>query len=441
MKKLSFIISLLMIAAMLLAACGGSDADENQTPGSEMTPGAAVTEAVPGTGSSTDLTTPTVAEATNTPEAAATKESTPTTAAGAGEATPTTSTGAAESTPQAGVPVTGNECNPTRVEKLLDFAVADAQGNKLGEVGAVVMLRDTSAMPVTSSAAGSTAATPTTDAGAAASASAGSQAAPKVAYLIVDVENSNNRVAVPFSAFAYKANSAAAGSAKTAGSDKAAATPTTAAGADNAAGTPTVEGAQQPADKVSTDECVLTLNVKQDVLAKAPAFESDNLDFTAKDWDKAFTSYWTQQGGLSIPQTGSAKLAAPVLVENQVSIDARNVNGDDLGEVDEFVIDQKTGDVKYAVMAAGGFLGIGEKYILVPVSALQWVTKEGADAKDPGYFILNTTKEDLSKAPSFDDLDKLDTTKEGWDTELNTFWNNLTGDKSAQPMATPTVSK
>jgi sporulation protein YlmC with PRC-barrel domain len=43
-----------------------------------------------------------------------------------------------------------------------------------------------------------------------------------------------------------------------------------------------------------------------------------------------------------------------------------NRNGDRLGTVDHLMIDKFTGQVEYAVMSTGGFLGIGESYNPVP---------------------------------------------------------------------------
>jgi PRC-barrel domain protein len=43
-----------------------------------------------------------------------------------------------------------------------------------------------------------------------------------------------------------------------------------------------------------------------------------------------------------------------------------NRNGDRLGSIDHLMIDKVSGQVEYAVMSCGGFLGIGESYNPVP---------------------------------------------------------------------------
>ena len=47
-----------------------------------------------------------------------------------------------------------------------------------------------------------------------------------------------------------------------------------------------------------------------------------------------------------------------------------NRNGDNLGSIDHLMIDKITGQVEYAVMSTGGFLGIAENYSPVPWDSL-----------------------------------------------------------------------
>lgn len=50
--------------------------------------------------------------------------------------------------------------------------------------------------------------------------------------------------------------------------------------------------------------------------------------------------------------------------------DVYDAAGRSLGEIAEIVLDVRTGCVRYAVLALGGFLGIGRKRFAVPWSAL-----------------------------------------------------------------------
>jgi putative membrane protein len=101
-----------------------------------------------------------------------------------------------------------------------------------------------------------------------------------------------------------------------------------------------------------------------------------------------------------------------------------NSNGDNLGEINNVIINEK-GDVVAVVVGVGGFLGIGEKNVGVPFEALDFRTvdpaenradktkEEKADQKNESakarfdsehgdmHIVLNTTKEDLETAPEF----------------------------------------
>src|SRR5205085_12220097 len=54
-----------------------------------------------------------------------------------------------------------------------------------------------------------------------------------------------------------------------------------------------------------------------------------------------------------------------------------NPKGERLGKVHHLMIDKYTGQVAYAVMAFGGFLGIGEKYHPLPWKMLTYDTRFG----------------------------------------------------------------
>jgi sporulation protein YlmC with PRC-barrel domain len=65
-----------------------------------------------------------------------------------------------------------------------------------------------------------------------------------------------------------------------------------------------------------------------------------------------------------------------------------NRQGEDLGKIEEIMLDIDEGRVAYAVLSFGGFLGIGDKLFAVPWKALR--VDAGKDR-----FILDTPKEKL----------------------------------------------
>jgi len=72
-----------------------------------------------------------------------------------------------------------------------------------------------------------------------------------------------------------------------------------------------------------------------------------------------------------------------------------NENGDKLGSIDYLVIDKRSGEVRYAALEFGGFLGMGTSRYPVPWSLLEYSTGHG------GY-VVPITKEMLEGAPRYE---------------------------------------
>ncbi len=72
-----------------------------------------------------------------------------------------------------------------------------------------------------------------------------------------------------------------------------------------------------------------------------------------------------------------------------------NPQGEDLGKIEDIMIDIRSGRVAYVVLSFGGFLGLGEKLFAIPWDALSVDTNRKV-------FVLNVPKEVLKKAPGFD---------------------------------------
>jgi sporulation protein YlmC with PRC-barrel domain len=74
-----------------------------------------------------------------------------------------------------------------------------------------------------------------------------------------------------------------------------------------------------------------------------------------------------------------------------------------IGDVDDVLVD-KSGKVTGLVIGVGGFLGAGEKDIIVPFNAIKTAKKN-----DKWWLTLDQTKDDLKSAPGFR-YDKASTT-------------------------------
>ena len=111
-----------------------------------------------------------------------------------------------------------------------------------------------------------------------------------------------------------------------------------------------------------------------------------------------------------IRQSRTDKTYRSVLSASTLSGDrVRNPAGEDLGKVDEIMIDIPSGRVAYAVVSYGGLLGLGNKLFAVPWSALE------VD-EDEKCFILNVDKETMENAPGFE--------KNNWPDMADTTWGS-----------------
>ncbi|HET9796271.1 MAG TPA: PRC-barrel domain-containing protein [Thermoanaerobaculia bacterium] len=93
----------------------------------------------------------------------------------------------------------------------------------------------------------------------------------------------------------------------------------------------------------------------------------------------------------------------------------RNNRGDDLGKIEDLMIDLENGQVAYAVLSFGGVFGIGDKLFAVPWKAMTVDT-------DRHCFLLDVPKERLKDAPGFDKDNWPDITDTAWSTQVNSFY-------------------
>lgn len=92
-----------------------------------------------------------------------------------------------------------------------------------------------------------------------------------------------------------------------------------------------------------------------------------------------------------IPTDETARLIASDKVEGT---SVYNMQGEKLGHVRNFMIDKYSGDVAYAVMSFGGFLGIGERYHPLPWRVLDYDTNMDG-------FVVDLDRSRLERAPNF----------------------------------------
>src|SRR5665213_725084 len=80
--------------------------------------------------------------------------------------------------------------------------------------------------------------------------------------------------------------------------------------------------------------------------------------------------------------------------EKVTGTSVENTRGDSLGNIEEIMIDKITGQVGYAVLKYGSFLGMGGKLFALPWDQLKYDTARGA-------YIVNIPEDRLRGAPSY----------------------------------------
>jgi hypothetical protein len=97
-----------------------------------------------------------------------------------------------------------------------------------------------------------------------------------------------------------------------------------------------------------------------------------------------------------------------------INREVENADGQDIGVIEDFLVDAETGRILYAIMGYGGLLSIGDEDLAVPLSALAWNPElEMALAVDESV---------LEALPTVDEEWPLEFTDAAWDDEVFAYW-------------------
>jgi hypothetical protein len=97
----------------------------------------------------------------------------------------------------------------------------------------------------------------------------------------------------------------------------------------------------------------------------------------------------TRSDNVATDETGSLIAASKV-----EGTSVYNREGESLGSVYDLMIGKRSGEVAYAVMSFGGFLGMGQTYHPLPWNMLEYDERQG------GY-VVDLDKERLQNAPHY----------------------------------------
>jgi sporulation protein YlmC with PRC-barrel domain len=111
--------------------------------------------------------------------------------------------------------------------------------------------------------------------------------------------------------------------------------------------------------------------------------------------------------GAATPAQGQVLTAIPQNSTTVTSYYKQNVydqSDSKIGEVSDVLI-SKEGKIDGFIVSVGGFLGVGQKDVAIPFSAIHGAQKNGR-----WYLSMNTTKDALKNAPGY----KYDSSKATW---------------------------
>jgi sporulation protein YlmC with PRC-barrel domain len=109
-----------------------------------------------------------------------------------------------------------------------------------------------------------------------------------------------------------------------------------------------------------------------------------------------------------------------------IGVNVYNDNNEKIGDINELIVD-KSGKVDEVVLGVGGFLGMGEHYVAVPMEKLKWVNepvrtssttntgstttgeanrsnrpeRSASEKWYPDHAVFNATKDQLKAMPQF----------------------------------------
>ncbi len=101
-------------------------------------------------------------------------------------------------------------------------------------------------------------------------------------------------------------------------------------------------------------------------------------------------------------------------------VSVQNEQGEELGSINDLVIDLQSGRVQYAAMAVGGLFGLGERLFAVPFGQLKF-----EHDKDHAFFVLNISKERLDAAPGFDKSNWPNFADPAWKAKVDQHYRGL----------------
>jgi len=117
---------------------------------------------------------------------------------------------------------------------------------------------------------------------------------------------------------------------------------------------------------------------------------------TDKNTAQTTTTTTTQSGASGLTVSG-IDANNVMMASNMIGTTVYSTNNENVGDINDIIIG-KDGRVEGVVIGVGGFLGLGEKDVLIPLDRIQF----SRDDNNNQRLVIASTKQDLENAPAFD---------------------------------------
>jgi sporulation protein YlmC with PRC-barrel domain len=114
---------------------------------------------------------------------------------------------------------------------------------------------------------------------------------------------------------------------------------------------------------------------------------------------------------ISMPAADATLLRSSTLFGYRVKSPQR----EDLGKIEEIMIDMEAKRIAYAIVSFGGFLSLGDKWVPVPWEALTFMP-------DERLLVLQIEKEKLQKAPNFEKTTLPELANRQWGAVIHAYY-------------------